>query len=139
LDKYVDIQLKDYKGTMGTGKIDATLAIMNLLATPCCDLIVGKEATIDINRFVGDGKNGVTMFGDYVISDEVRERLDINGDQIFGGKLYIACRQTGIGVITIKYIAGGTSVGGGNTVGGKLIEKDIVLIVRENNDANGWL
>jgi hypothetical protein len=79
------------------------------------------------------------MFGDYVISDEVRERLDINGDQIFGGKLYITCRQTGIGVITIKYIAGGTSVGGGNTVGGKLIEKDIVLIVRENNDTNGWL
>ena len=137
--KYVDIQLKDYKGTMGTGKIDAMLAIMNLRATPCCDIIVGEDTTIDINRFIGDGKNGVTMFGDYVISDEVRERLDINGDQIFGGKLYITCRQTGIGVITLKYIAGGTSVGGGNNVGGKLIEKDIVLIVRENNDANGWL
>ncbi len=137
--KYVDVQLKDYKGTMGTGKIDATLAIMNLLATPCCDVIVGEDTTIDINRFIGDGKNGVTMFGDYVISDEVRERLDINGDQIFGGKLYITCRKPGIGVITLKYIAGGTVVGGGNTVGGKLIEKDIVLISRENNDSDGWL
>ena len=41
-------------------------------------------------------------------------------------------------IITV-YIAGGSSVGGGNSIGGKLMEKDIVIVAREANDNGGWL
>lgn len=139
IQQYVNLSMKEYRGMMGTGKIDATLAIMTLRGTPCCDINVGEDTTININRFIADGNAQVTQHGDYVISDEVRERLGIEGDQVFGGNLYITCNKTGIGVITLKYIAGGTTVGGGNSQGGKLMEKDVVLIVRDSNNADGWL
>ena len=131
--------LDAYAGGMGTGKLDAVLAIMNLRGATCVPVVVGKEIEIDINKLMGTGDLNVTVWKDFTIDAAVKESLGIKGETIFSNKVILTCTKPGIGVITVKFIAGGTNVGGGKNPGGKLIEKEIVLISREVNDNGGWL
>ena len=133
-----EFYLEGFKGKMGTGKLDATLAIMNLRGATCVPVVVGEEYAFKLGDFIGTGDINVTMTRDYVISEEVKTRLGITAD-FFNNTIYIKCANPGVGVITIKYIAGGNAIGGGDTTGGKLMEKDVVIISRENNDNGAWL
>ena len=126
------------KGKMGTGKLDALLAIMNLRGATCIPVTVGVDTEIDINRYMGTGDLHITPYDDYEVDEETEERLGLSV-YYFSGKHYIFCEKPGIGVVKLKYIAGGSTVGGGNVQGGKLIEKEFVIISRENNDNGGWL
>ena len=134
-----NMSLDPYKGNMGTGKIDALMAIQSVRGALCVPAYVGEEVEINISSLLGDGNIKVTGYSDYVISAETRNRLDIKNDTYFSGKVYLTCHNAGVGVITVKYIAGGNAVGGGNTTGGKLMEKDIVLVVRDFNNNAGWM
>lgn len=136
---YYSMGLDSYKGNMGTGKIDALMAIQSVRGALCVPALVGEEVEINISSLLGDGNIKVTGYSDYVISPETRNRLDIKNDTYFSGKVYLTCHNAGVGVITVKYIAGGNAVGGGNTTGGKLMEKDIVLVVRDFNNNAGWM
>ena len=131
--------LDSYKGKMGTGKIDALMAVQSVRGALCIPAVVGEEVEINISPLLGDGNIKVTSYSDYVIPAETRNRLDIKGDTYFSGKVYLTCHNAGVGVITVKYIAGGNAVGAGDTTGGKLMEKDIVLVVRDSNDNSGWM
>lgn len=133
-----NMSLDGYKGNMGTGKLDALMAIQSVRGALCVPAVVGKEIEINVSALLGDGNIKVSGYNDYVIPEETRNRLDIKGDTYFSGKLYLTCQNAGIGTITVKYIAGGNAVGGGNTTGGKLMEKEIVLVVRDANDNGGW-
>ena len=128
-----------YKGKVGTGKLDATLAIMNLRGATCAPVVVGEEYELSLGKLIGTGDINVTVLKEFVISDDVKTRLGITTLDFFSNKIYIKCTKPGIGVMTVKYIAGGNSVGGGSTTGGKLMEKEIVIISRENNDNGAWL
>ena len=128
-----------YKGKVGTGKLDATLAIMNLRGATCIPVVVGEEYELSLGKLIGTGDINVTVLKDFVVSDDVKTRLGITTLDFFSSKIYIKCTKPGIGVMTVKYIAGGNSVGGGSTTGGKLMEKEIVIISRENNDNGAWL
>ena len=134
-----DFDLGLYKGKMGTGKLDATLAIMNLRGATCIPVTVNEEYELNLGKLIGTGDINVTVMKEFVISDDVKSRLGITTSDFFNNKIYIKCTKPGIGVITVKYIAGGNAVGGGNTTGGKLMEKEIVIISRENNDNGAWL
>lgn len=131
--------LDSFKGKMGTGKIDALMAIQSVRGAMCVPAVVGKEVEIDVSALLGDGNIKVTGYSDYEIPAETRDRLAIKGDTYFSGKVYLTCQNAGVGTITVKYIAGGNAVGGGNTTGGKLMEKEVVLVVRDANDNAGWL
>ena len=131
--------LDSYKGKMGTGKIDALMAIQSVRGTMCVPVVVGKEVEIEVSSLLGDGNIKVTGYRDFEIPAETRSRLDIQGDTYFSGKIYLTCKNAGIGTITVKYIAGGDAVGGGSTTGGKLMEKELVLVARDANDNDGWL
>ena len=134
------IPLEPYKGKMGTGKLDATLAIMAMRGAVCVPVEVGVEKTIEVGKLLGHTGVNVTVSSDFVIPDDVRENLGITSTDFFSNKIYVTCTKPGIGVITVKYIAGGNKVGGGSTTGGKLMEKELVLVVRENNNTEaGWL
>lgn len=128
-----------YKGKMGTGKIDAFRAIMNLRGASCFAAVVGEEMELNLNDFIGDGDLGVTVLKDYTIPADVRERLGIEGDTFFGGKFIFTATKPGCGVVTLNFVAGGTNVGGGQSTGGMRVEKEIAIISRVNNDENGWL
>ena len=133
------MNLLSYKGKMGTGAIDAFRAIMNVRGATCVPIVVGQEYEIDINDLIGDGNLNVTVLKDYVIPADVRERLGIVNDTIFGGKLILTCTKPGCGVVTINMVAGGNLVGGGQIMGGMRVEKEVALISRVNNDTAGWL
>ena len=130
--------LQPYKGNMGTGKLDATLAIMNLRGATCVPVTVGQEFAFRVGDFMGTNDLNVTMVKDFVIPEDVKERLGVTAD-FFNNTIYLECAKAGIGVITVKYIAGGKNVGGGANTGGKLMEKEVVIISRENNDNGAWL
>ena len=134
-----DFDLTAHKGNMGTGKLDATLAIMNLRGATCFPVTVGQECAFSIGDVIGTHDINVTMLKEFVISNDVRERLGIATSDYFNNTIYLQCTKPGIGVMTVKYVAGGKAVGGGDTTGGKLIEKDVVIISRENNDNGAWL
>ncbi|MBO7265880.1 MAG: S8 family serine peptidase [Alistipes sp.] len=137
--KAYDFDLGLYKGKMGTGKLDATLAIMNLRGATCIPLTVGEEYGITPSDFIGMGDVNVTMMREFIISEDVKARLGITTADFFNNTIFVKCTKPGIGVMTIKYVAGGNAVGGGSTTGGKLMEKEIVLISREANDNGAWL
>ena len=128
-----------YKGKMGTGKLDALLAIMNLRGATCIPVVVGEEFDLKIGNIIGTGDIDVTMLKEFVIPEDVKQRLGITTADFFSNTIYLKCTKPGIGVITVKYIAGGKAVGGGETTGGKLMEKEVVIISRENNDNGAWL
>lgn len=127
-----------YKGMMGTGKLDAELAIMNLRGATCIPVVVGEDTEIDINHYMGSGDLHITPCEEYEIDDQTFDNLGIS-IYFYGGKHYILCAKPGIGVVKLKYIAGGDVVGGGSVQGGKLIEKEFVIIARDKNDDGGWL
>ena len=133
-----DFFLDQFKGKMGTGKLDATLAIMNLRGATCFPVTVGQEYALKIGNIIGSGDFNITMTRDFVIDNDVQERLGISSD-FFNNTIYLTCSKPGIGVMTVKYIAGGNTVGGGAVTGGKLMEKEVVIVSRENNDNGGWL
>ena len=138
-EAYGNMNLSTYKGKMGTGKLDALMAIQNLRGAQCISATVGEECELNIPSFIGNGDTKVKAYNDYVISEETMRRLGIERVEFFSTSLYFTCKNAGIGTITVKYIAGGDKVGGGATTGGKLIEKEIVIIAREDNDNEGWL
>ena len=128
-----------YKGKVGTGKLDATLAIMNLRGATCIPVVVGEEYALKLGNIIGTGDINVTILKEFVLTDDVKQRLGITTADFFSNTIYLKCTKPGIGVITVKYIAGGNSVGGGSTTGGKLMEKEVVIISREGNDNGAWL
>lgn len=138
-EQYGSMNLNQYKGNMGTGKLDALMAIMSVRGATCFPVTVGEEAQLQIAKFIGNGDISVKAYNGYAISDETKKRLGINNVEFFNTSIYLTCTKAGIGVITVQYIAGGNVVGGGSVTGGKLMEKDIVLIARDANDNGGWL
>ena len=137
--KPYQMTLDPYKGKMGTGKADALLAVMNMRGATCVPVTVGQEVEINLNKLIGSGDLGVTVRRDFDIPEDVRQNLGITGETFFSNRVIFTCTKAGIGVITIRFIAGGNVVGGGDVEGGKLIEKEVVIISRENNDNGGWL
>ena len=137
--KIFNLALDNYRYNMGTGKLDALMAIMNVRGAQCVPVTVGEEAELKITTFIGSGDISVTPMKEFIISAETKSRLGITGETYFNGSIYLTCNNSGIGVVTVKYIAGGKAVGGGDTIGGRLMEKDIVIVARKANDNGGWL
>ena len=134
------LTLDKYKGNMGTGKLDALMAIQSVRGTRCVPAIVGKELALDPAKLIGNGEGfNVKGYGEYKISEDTKKRLGIDRIDTFGGKIYFTPKNAGIGMITITYIAGGNAVGGGGTTGGKLMEKEVVIVVRDTDDNGGWM
>ncbi len=138
-ESYGDMNLSTYKGKMGTGKLDALMAIMNVRGAQCVPAVVGEELELNIPALIGNGDTKVKAYNGYDISEETKARLGIERVEFFSTSIYLTCKKAGIGTITVKYIAGGDKVGGGATTGGKLMEKEVVIVAREANDNGGWL
>ena len=131
------MSLDPYKGNMGTGKIDALMAIQSVRGAICVPAIVGQELEINVSSLIGDGNIKVTSYAEYSISDETKDRLGIDKVDYFSNKIYLTCKNAGVGTITVKYVAGVKGEVG--TPGGKVMEKDVVIVARDNNDNGAWL
>ena len=138
-EAYGNMNLSTYKGKMGTGKLDALMAIMDIRGAQCVPAVVGKELELNIPSLIGTGDIKVKAYNGYDISEETKQRLGIDTVEFFSTSLFLTCKNAGIGTITVKYIAGGDKVGGGQITAGKLMEKEVVIVAREANDNGAWL
>ncbi|MBQ3173791.1 MAG: S8 family serine peptidase [Alistipes sp.] len=143
-----ELSLEGYKGKMGTGNIDAYRAMMAVRGISCVPVVAGQECVINLKSLMADGYTLPKTLEDIIISDDVRKRLGIENETIFGDNLIITCQNPGGGIITIAMVAGGDSVGGGSSMGGMRIEKEIALVVSSRftatedgvvNNPGGWL
>lgn len=147
IDNYLVDDYAKYSGKMGTGTVDAYRAMMSVRGISCVPVVAGEEAVINLTALIADGKTKLTTMEQIVISDDVRKRLGIKNETIFGDDLILTCENPGGGVISVVMIAGGETAGGGSNMGGMRIEKEIALIVSDRftsvdgvvSNPGGWL
>ena len=141
------LQLDSYVGKMGTGSIDAYRAMMAVRGISCVPVVAGKECVINLKSLMADGYTLPKTMEEIIVPNDVRERLGVKNETIFGDNLIITCDNPGGGIISIVMIAGGDKLGGGSSMGGMRIEKEIALVVsgaftEENGvvaNPGGWL
>lgn len=135
-----DMSLEPYVRKLGAGHIDAHLLLMQMDSTPCLYFKTGESALLSLDEYFGDGSEELSYAGCEVTS-EVREALGITADpSIENGMLRIECTKPGVGRITVGAIIGGESLGGGDSMGGMLVEREFELVVRGSVAENGgWL
>ena len=142
------VDLAPYYRQMGTGAIDAYRVLAAMRGITCVPAVAGVETVINVMDLIADGETTLKISEDIIIPDDVRKRLGIRNETIFGNDLIFTCDKTGTGVIKVCLVAGGDQVGGGNAMGGMLLEKEIAIIVRGNYEMDpegnmsgteGWL
>ena len=138
--RYDKVDISYYSGKLGTGYIDAHLLLMQMDSTPCLYFSAGVQGQYSLDEYFGDGSKGLTYQG-VEVSSEVKSELGITTNPtISNGELKITCSKPGTGRIKVKAIAGGATVGGGNSMGGMAIEREFEIVVRGAVAANGgWL
>lgn len=134
------VDLNKYRGNMGTGYIDAWKLLMNIEGTPCLTVKAGDEQSISLDSFFGSGSEGLTYIG-VEISKPDKEAIGLVDDpEIRDGKLVIWPLLTGAAKMTVTAIGGGDHLGGGNSMGGTEVTREISVIVRNVSSSNGgWL
>lgn len=123
------MNLASYNNKMGTGLIDAYRVLMAVRGTTCIPVPLGEQVILDISHYIGDGKGSIKMLQSE-ISDEVKEKLGMTECKFMGSKLIITCTKPGSAMVTLKYVAGGNTVGGGQITGGMEAQQEFALIVR---------
>ena len=138
----VDMPLKDYQTRMGTGYIDAFRVLMNVEGTPCVPVRIGSQQAVDISQQVGDGVAKYTFVDEGVsISEADMEKLGIKDKPTISktGRLTIHCTKPGSAIVTVRFIAGGSTAGSDYTTGGMVVEKKFAIIARGVASNGGWL
>ena len=130
------MNLASYNNKMGTGIIDAFRALMAVRGTVCIPIPLGEQVILDISNYIGNGKGTIKMLQSE-ISDEVKEKLGITDCKFMGSKLVMTCTKPGSALVTLKYIAGGSAVGGGQITGGMETQQEFALIVRPGIKVDG--
>ena len=143
-----ELQLSGYRNKLGTGAIDAYRVLSAIHGTVCVPAVAGEETVVNLKSLIADGQTSLKIMEEIIIPDDVRKRLGIENETIFGENLIFTCQKTGTGVIKVCFVGGGDQVGGGNSMGGMRLEKEIAIIVRGNYQINpdgdlegtqGWL
>ena len=143
------LNLASYNNKMGTGLIDAYRVLMAVRGTKCIALPVGEEVIVNVASYIGDGTNDKIKMLETEISDEAIAALGIENIKWMGGKLMLTCTKPGTALVTLKYVAGGTNVGGGQITGGMATQQEFAFVARygvtydegtlEPNNPGGWL
>ena len=143
------LNLASYNNKMGTGLIDAYQVLMAVRGTKAIAIPVGEEVIINIASYIGDGTNDKIKMLECEISEEAKEALGIENIKWMGGKLMLTCTKPGSALVTLKYVAGGTNVGGGQITGGMAAQQEFAFVARygvtydegtlEPNTPGGWL
>jgi hypothetical protein len=135
------MNLSDYIGKLGAGYIDAHLLLMQIEGTPCLYVKAdGKEHSLSLDNYFGDSSSSLT-YSSVSISNEDMTNLGMSSKPtIKNGEISVKCSKRGAGRISVTAIVGGTSVGGGDNMGGMEVTREFMIVARPNIAANGgWL
>ncbi|MBO5672183.1 MAG: S8 family serine peptidase [Alistipes sp.] len=137
----INMNLSDYIGKLGAGYIDAHLLLMQIEGTPCLYVKAdGKEHSLSLDNYFGDSSSSLT-YSSVSISNEDMTNLGMSSKPtIKNGEISVKCSKRGAGRISVTAIVGGTSVGGGDNMGGMEVTREFMIVARPNIAANGgWL
>lgn len=135
------LQMAPYRKNMGTGTIDTWRFFMQIDGTPCLVAKVGESQRLDLSDYFGGCSKNLTYL-EVNISDEDKTSLGLEKDPVISyGKLSIHPTKTGCGIVRIRAVAGGDSLGtGGADLGGIALDREIAIIARPVKSTNGgWL
>jgi hypothetical protein len=139
---YVDctLNLDEYYGKMGTGSVDAWKFLMQIEGTPSVQTKVGEACEIALNDYLGGHAEELTYLG-VDVSSTVSASLGLeNAPVVENGMLKLICTKAGSGKITVRAIAGGDKLGGGDSIGGMEFSREISIVSRPFTTKNGgWL
>lgn len=138
---YVDctLNLDDYYGKMGTGAVDAWKFLMQIEGTPSVQAKSGEVLEIALEDYFGGHAAELTYLGVDAGSASVSLGLD-STPVVENGVLKLTCTKVGSGKVTVKAIAGGDKLGGGDSIGGMEISREISIVSRPLATQNGgWL
>jgi hypothetical protein len=130
------MQLTSYNNKMGTGLIDAYRVLMAVRGTTCIPIPLNEQVILDISAYIGDGKGTIKMLKTDIPEDVV-EKLGIIDSKFMGSKLVLTCTKPGSALVTLKYVAGGNNVGGGQITGGMEAQQEFAFIVRPGVKIDG--
>ena len=143
------LNLASYNNKMGTGLIDAYRVLMAVRGTKCIALPIGEEVIVNVSSYIGDGTNDKIKMIQSELSQEAIDALGIENIKWMGGKLMLTCTKPGSALVTLKYVAGGNNVGGGQITGGMEAQQEFAFVARygvtydegtlEPNNPGGWL
>ena len=132
------LNLDEYKGNMGTGAVDAWRFLMQIEGTPSILAKVGDEIEVDLKDYMGGHAGELTYLE---INTKGASSLGIATEPVIEkGIMKITCTKVGSGKISVKAIAGGDKLGGGDSIGGMEFSKEISIASRPFTASNGgWL
>ena len=142
------LQLYKYAKQMGSGSIDTWNFMMKIEGIPSVIVTVGSEQWINVSDWFGTSSVNLTYLGEtdgdkvfVEISDSDMSSLGLKEKPYMRyGKLFIHPTKTGSCKLTIRAVAGGTVVGGGDLVGGMEVYQTISVLARNFKSNNGgWL
>lgn len=135
-----NIVLGNYLNQMGTGAIDACQLLLQIEGTPCLKAKVGSSQFLQLTSFFGGAAERLTYTGVTMSAEQMAKVGMTEAPKIQYGKLQLHCTKPGVARLTVHAIAGGSTVGGGNAIGGQAISKEFAIIARGVQTANGgWL
>ena len=139
---YVDwtLNLDDYYGNMGTGSVDAWKFLMQIEGTPSILAKAGETLEVDLREYMGGNAADLTYLG-IDVSKTASDALGLDtAPAIENGTLKLTCSKVGSGKITVRAIAGGDNLGGGDAIGGMEFSREISIVSRPFATRNGgWL
>ena len=139
---YVDftLNLEDYYGKMGTGAVDAWKFLMQIEGTPSIVIKAGDALEVDMKDYMGAHAAELTYLG-VDVSSTAAASLGLDSDPVVeNGVLRLTCTKVGSGKISVRAIAGGDKLGGGDSIGGMEISREISIVSRPFITKNGgWL
>jgi len=142
------IPLYKYAKMMGSGSIDTWNFMMKIEGIPSVVVKTGGEQWINVSSWFGTSSVNLTYLGEteddkvYVdITDAQMEALGMATKPYMRyGKLFVHPTKPGACKLTIRAVAGGAIVGGGDKVGGMEVSQTLSLIARDFKSENGgWL
>ena len=141
-NKYVNctLDLSEYYGKMGTGAVDAWKFLMQIEGTPSVQVKAGEAVEVALDDYFGGHAAQLTYLGVDIASD-AKTALGLQGTPVVeNGVLKLTCTKVGSGKITVRAIAGGDNLGGGDTIGGMEFSREISIVSRPFTTKNGgWL
>ncbi len=137
---YDTIDLSRYANNLGSGYIDAHRLLMQVEGTPCIYIAAGNTEALSLNNYFGDSSSSLTYTSVEMSAEDMAAMGITNAPTIENGKLVVRATKRGSGRMRVTAIIGGTSVGGGDNMGGMEVTREFEFVVRNAVAANGgWL
>ncbi len=122
------LNLPALKGQYGCGMVDAYKMLMAVRGTPAITVGVGVETEISLAKYYGDVARDPMEY-DFVVSDEVREKLGMEITVVDDYTVKIKCTKQNSGLASVAVSFSGND-----------LEREIAIVCRERVASNGgWL